>query len=91
MLGRISMDSIWKDYLPIGEEPGAIVSKGSKKLIEKFKNGKFRYLYEFKNSKNTIFKVIEINANSYVINPLSPDKIYTYRNPHLFKFFSYEK
>lgn len=91
MLGRISMDSIWKDYTPVGEEPGTLITKGKTKLVDHYKNGKFRYLYEFKDSKDIVYKVVEINGTSYVINSLSPEKIYTYRNPHLFKFFSYTK
>jgi hypothetical protein len=91
MFGRIAMDSIWKNYLPVGEEPGSNVSKNVRKLREYYTSGQYRLLYEFKDPNDLTFKVIEMDGNSYVVNKDKADKFYTYRNPHLFKFFSYSK
>jgi hypothetical protein len=87
MFGRIAMDSIWKDYTPVGEDPGTLIKRHSASLKKHYENGNFNYHYSFQGTDAARYEVVEIKGTNYVVNPKSPDKFYTYRNPHLFKFF----
>lgn len=91
MFGRIPMETIWQGFVPVPEDPGTLIIKQSKKLKQKYEAGEYRFHYDFMGTDSKRYEVIEIKGQNYVIDPKNSDKIYTYRNPHLFKFFSYIK
>jgi len=91
MFGRIPMETIWQGFMPVPEDPGTLIVKQSKKLKQKYEAGEYRFHYNFTGTDTKRYEVIEIKGQNYVIDPENSDKIYTYRNPHLFKFFSYTK
>lgn len=91
MFGRIPMETIWQGFTPVPEDPGTLIIKHAKKLKEKYDEGEYRFHYNFTGSNSKRYEVIEIRGQNYVIDPENSEKIYTYRNPHLFKFFSYIK
>lgn len=91
MFGRIPMETIWQGFMPVPEDPGTLIVKQSKKLKQKYEAGEYRFHYNFTGTDTKGYEVIEIKGQNYVIDPENSDKIYTYRNPHLFKFFSYTK
>lgn len=87
MFGRIKMDSLWSDFIPLPEVPGKLV-KNAKKLINKIGTVPRTILYKFKGKEpNDIFHVIEINNKKYVVDANNTKNIYYYRNPHLFRYF----
>lgn len=86
MQGRIEMDSIWTDYLPLAEKPGKKTAN-SLSLLKKFKAKNYTYLYEFKSAKDEEFLVLEIEGKSYVVKKNDPKEVYHYRNIHMFKYF----
>lgn len=91
MFGRIPMDSIWQGFMPVPEDPGTLLKRQAKKLKQKYELGEYRFHYNFTGTDLKRYEVIEIKGQNYVIDPENSEKIYTYRNPHLFKFFSYIK
>ena len=86
MLGRISMDKIWKDYRPISERAGVRLKNGEAALFKKYKAGDYAYRYHFYDDIGRRFKVIEIDDTVYALE-VSSNHLYTYRNPHYFKYF----
>jgi hypothetical protein len=89
MMGRISMDPIWTDYQAIAEAPG-VPLKLNKRLIKLLKNDQFKFLYEFKAPDKKTYWVVDLKGNLVVVSKDGPHKIYSYRNPHFFKFFSFK-
>ena len=88
MFGRIEMDSVWNNFLPIEERPGLPV-KNSRSLMNRLEKDNFKFLYEFSNSKlKKSFMAVEILGKHYVVDVKNPKQIYNYRNPHQFKYFS---
>jgi hypothetical protein len=88
MFGRISMDSIWTDFLALPEIPGNPV-KNHQKIQSAINAGHTRFLYKFTNNdlKKT-FQVIELKNKKYVLEENNTKNIYYYRNPHHFKYFA---
>lgn len=87
MTGRIAMDSIWNDYVPVPERPGKIVSKPDK-LQKSLKKGDFTYLYSFIGLDGRDYQVVQIDKTTYVITKVNGiDVFYFYRNPHYFRYF----
>jgi hypothetical protein len=85
MLGRIYMDSLWKNYSAIAERVGKRI-RNPKKLMKRYNNGRYKYLYHFFNPKNVLHKVVRIGGTRYVLNMIN-QKFYTYRDPHYFRYF----
>lgn len=90
MFGRISMDKLWSDYLKIEEYPGGAV-KNPKKIYHYIEKDQFDYLYSFKDKANKEFHVLLIKGKGFVVEKSDLKKIYVWRNPHLFRFFSSSK
>lgn len=90
MLGRISMDSIWDDFVVIPERVGPEL-KHKKKVIESFLNGKYQFYYSFKDDNENEFIVGEVKSKLYAFPMLPPVKAFAYRNPHQFKFLASKK
>ncbi len=87
MLGRISMDNIWSDYRPISERPGKyLTNRKARQALKAYKKGNYAYRYHFHDDKGRRFKVIEIGDDVYSLE-MKTNKIYSYRNPHYFKYF----
>lgn len=86
MQGRIEMDSVWTDYLPLPEKPGKKSAK-SVALLKKYKAQKFTYLYDFQDQQKGSFLVVEIDGKSYAVKKENPKEVFNYRNQHMFKFF----
>ncbi len=88
MIGRIHMDTIWEDYIPYPERPGLLVS-GQEKLLKAFNNGKYSYLYSFKDPAFEVYQVVEIDGHNYALGEKNGIKLfYKHRNPHYFKYFT---
>lgn len=85
MLGRIDMTQIWKEYEAIDERPGSLLTK-QQKIKNLYKQGEYKYLYEFKAPSNKVFKVLEIRDRKYAYS-VSNGLFYKYRSPHLFRYF----
>jgi len=88
MTGRISMDTIWEDYIPFPERPGLMV-KEQTKLQKKWESGNFTYLYSFVGHDELSYRVIQINKKTYVVGLNQGIPVfYHYRNPHYFRYFT---
>lgn len=88
MFGRIEMDSLWSNFLPIEESPGVLI-KNTKMLINRLEKDNYKFLYEFSNlALKKSFMAVEIQGKHYVVDVKDPKQIYNYRNPHQFKYFS---
>ena len=85
MLGRIDMTSLWDDFEPVPERPGRLATR-TNQVKKLYKKGKYDFLYYFTSVEGKSYKVIEVKNRNYVL-PLSEEKLYSYRNPHLFKYF----
>ncbi len=88
MLGRISMDDIWTDYKAVEERPGRRIIKSSlkAKILKAYKSGKYDYRYHFNDEEGWRYKVIDVNKKVYSLN-INSGELYTYRNPHYFRYF----
>ncbi len=88
MLGRISMDKIWNEYLPIAERAGKQVDKKKQEhLLKAYKGKEYEYFYHFTDPKQRRFKVVRINDQTYAFDQ-KEESFYLYRSPHFFKYFS---
>lgn len=88
MYGRIEMDSLWDDFAPIGEVPGKLV-RAPKKIYELFMKDRYKLFYDFANNAlGKKYLVVELKGKTYVVDSLNPKRIYYYRNPHQFKYFT---
>ncbi len=87
MFGRIPMDKLWSDYTKVEEYPGGPV-QNPKKIFKYIEENNFDYLYSFKDKDQKEFHVILIKGKGFVIDKNDFKKIYVWRNPHLFRFFS---
>lgn len=88
MFGRISMDTLWTDFISLPEVPGTLI-KNSKKIKGAIDAGRARLLYKFSNSDNKkTFNVVEIKNKKYVIPLDNIKNIYNYRSPHHFRYFA---
>lgn len=88
MTGRISMDTIWDDYVPFPERPGLLV-KEQTQLLKKWEGKNFTYLYSFIGHDELSYRVIEIDKKIYVVGqPQGIPVFYHYRNPHYFRYFT---
>jgi len=88
MIGRIHMDSIWEDYVPYPERPGLLLD-GQDRLLKKYNQGDYTYLYSFTDPENKIYQILEIDSVIYALNENNGLKLfYQYRNPHFFRYFS---
>lgn len=86
MLGRISMDQIWSDYRAVPERVGVPVVKNRKRVLKSYESGEYKYRYHFTDIEGRRMKVIEVDDEVFVIHPETTN-IYTYRNPHYFRYF----
>ena len=89
MLGRIDMAQIWNNFAPIAERPGAPIKRSLAWLKARLQKGKYSYLYHFCDNQGEMFKVVELGNRNYVVSE-KDQSIYSYRNPHAFKYFSPE-
>lgn len=88
MIGRIHMDSIWEDYIPYPERPGLLANR-QKELAKAFLEGKYHFLYTFKDPNSVLYQVLEIDGANYAYGEKNGIKIfYSHRNPHYFRYFS---
>lgn len=88
MVGRIHMDSIWEDYVPYPERPG-LLAAGQDKLLKAFKDGRYTYLYAFKDPQGDLYQVIEHDNKNYALGEKNGIKLfYEHRNPHHFRYFT---
>lgn len=88
MIGRIHMDSIWEDYIPYPERPG-LLAEGQEKLLKAIEEGKYTYLYAFKDPEFSIYQVVEIEGRNYALGEKNGIKLFFYhRNPHYFRYFT---
>jgi hypothetical protein len=86
MLGRINIAPLWSDFNPYPERPGKAFENQAevKKLLTE---GSPVFLYHFTDPLGEAYKVLKLKDNFYVAD-LAFDKIYKYRNPHHFRFFT---
>ena len=88
MIGRIHMDTVWEDYVPYPERPGLLVD-GQDRLLEAFDEGKYDYLYSFKDPDSQVYQVLEIGGRNYALGEKNGLKLfYQHRNPHYFRYFT---
>lgn len=89
MPGRIDMGQIWeKDYQAFPERPGKPIGnlKELNKLKFAYKNGNWKYLYQFTDPKGDNYRVVEIEDNYWVM-PIGRISFFQYRHPDYFRFF----
>ncbi len=87
MVGRVDMSTIWKGYRKIAERPG-VKLKVDKRLSKRLRRGDGEVLYHFNDPKKRVYQVIRINHNTYVRPITRLDRLYSYRNPHVFTYFA---
>ncbi|MCT4642081.1 MAG: hypothetical protein N4A33_07245 [Bacteriovoracaceae bacterium] len=87
MFGKVDMAKVWTDFK---KEPHmiGIKYKNQTKLRTLLRKGKYKFLYSFINKKK-LYKVLEINDKIYTVDVRAKGSLfYTYRDPHLFTYFS---
>jgi len=89
MLGRMNMGLLWTDYTPLPERPGPEI-KVAKAVIRAYQKKNYLFWYGFKDAAHKWYQVIEINGKKFVVLKDSL-RFFTYRNQHLFRFFSPKK
>jgi hypothetical protein len=88
MIGRIHMDSIWEDYEAYPQRPG-LLANGQEKLLKDFNQGRYTYLYSFKDPNGVLYEVVRISGENYAFGVKNKVKIfYRHRNPHYFRYFT---
>lgn len=88
MIGRIHMETIWEDYLSYPERPG-LLSPNQESLKSSFQEGRYHYLYSFKDDLGDLYQVIEIqNKNFSLVEKQGRLIFYDHRNPHYFRYFT---
>jgi len=88
MFGRIEMDSLWNDFRPLPEVPGTPVPN-AKKIYSLFQKDRYTFLYDFNNEEQKKkYLVVELKGKTYVVDSAEPNRVFHYRNPHQFKYFS---
>lgn len=88
MIGRIHMDTVWEDYVPYPERPGLLV-EGQAKLLKAFEEGKYTYLYAFKDPTDQLYQVVQIDGSEYAMGEKNGLKLFfQHRNPHYFRYFT---
>lgn len=88
MFGRIEMDSLWSEYRPLPEMPGTPVSN-ARKIYNYFQKDKYTFLYDFHHEEQKKkYLVVELKGKTYVVDSTEPNRVFHYRNPHQFKYFS---
>ncbi len=87
MIGKIDMAQMWDGFIPIPQQPGRPLTL-SAQIRNALQNSLYRYLYRFTGQDGQKYHVVEIDKRSYVVSNLSGNAdVYSYRNPHQFKFF----
>ncbi|MGB0453478.1 MAG: hypothetical protein ACPGJV_07165 [Bacteriovoracaceae bacterium] len=84
MVGRIKMDAIWDRFEKLPEMPG-ILLKPSDYVVQKLKQGKYLFLYQFSQDGKD-FRVIELDNRRYTYDK-ARNRLYEYRNPYYFTYF----
>lgn len=88
MFGRIEMDSLWNDFRPLPEVPGTPVAN-AKKIYNYIQKDNYTFLYDFHNEEQKKkYLVVELKGKTYVVDSTEPNRVFHYRNPHQFKYFS---
>jgi hypothetical protein len=86
MQGRMRMDLLWSDYEAIAERPGVEMRK-SQSLKKRHQADDFQFLYNFNDPTGVGYQVLEI-AEDVVTYREKDGAFFTWRNPHLFRYFS---
>jgi hypothetical protein len=86
MQGRMRMDLLWTDYQAIAERPGVEV-RNITALRRRHKAQDYQFLYSFIDPEGQAFQVLEI-GDTIVSFREQDQKYFTWRNPHLFRYFS---
>ncbi len=86
MLGRISMDKLWKDYQAIAERPGIKVVRNHARYSKWLKENKLTFLYDFRSPEGESYLVYQYRKTKMVYKA-DTKTFYTYRSPHYFKYF----
>ncbi len=87
MIGKIDMAQMWDGFIPVPQQPGRPLTL-SARIKAALQNSLYRYLYRFTGQNGQKYHVVEIDKRSYVVSSLSANAdVYSYRNPHQFKFF----
>jgi len=86
MVGRVSMNTLWKNYERISERPG-IKIKQVKKYKRGILKGQAKLLYRFdSNDRNSPYHAYLFQKKLFVANNNHSQYFY-YRNPHHFSYF----
>jgi len=83
MLGRMDMTDLWSGFSPLSEKPGHLID--NKELRKKIIDHDYEFLYSFTDELNNIYQVVRLDDEKYTIG--HDLKIYSYRNPHNFRYF----
>lgn len=83
MLGRMDMTDLWDGFSPLNEKPGHPIE--NLELKKKITDHDYEFLYSFTDETNNIYQVIRIGEEIYSIG--SNSRIFSYRNPHNFRYF----
>ena len=83
MLGRIDMTDLWSGFSPLSEKAGERVE--SPELTKKFRMGDYEFLYSFTSQNQKTYQVVKLNDKNYSVS--KSGEIFTYRNPHNFRYF----
>lgn len=91
MVGHIDMSSLWSDLEVIPERKGPRLKdkKEVKKILSLIKKGDATFYYRFFEGR-FVYDVYAIDKMPYVTNA-TKTKVYTYRSPHLFRYFAPKK
>ena len=84
MLGRIDMTDLWNGFTPLGEKPGELVE--DEKVDQKVLNNmNMSFSIAFLMMRIEHIRVLLIDDEKYSVR--DDNEVFTYRNPHNFRYF----
>ncbi len=87
MIGRIDMAPVWSNHKQMPEKLGKRIKKADD-ILQSIDQKKFKYRYSFMR-EGQIYNVFKVQGQKYAIaNTSKGRKVYRYRDPHFFRFFS---
>lgn len=90
MFGRIEMDSLWENFKALPESPGLLIRNISS-VHTQINKKKFQFYYDFTGADGKKYLVIGIKGKTFVVDANNNKRIFKYRNPNQFKYFSVSK
>jgi hypothetical protein len=88
MLGKVDMGKVWEDFAEYPERPGYEIER-QKALRQSYIADNYKYLYSFSDPSGVVYQVVLLDGEFYSVTWRKGKPVfYSYRDPHLFRYFS---